>query len=120
MSTRGASQLERASRVDLEDVQALVAVGFGRHTEACFLLLRVKEPRLARAWLSQVELAHAGQSKELPDALVQVALTSAGLRALEVPGEILAGFSEEFLDGMSGDANRARRLGDEGDNHFSR
>ena len=120
MSPRAASQLERASRVDLEDVQALVAVGFGHHTEACFLLLRVKEVRLARAWLSQVEIAHAGQFKALPDALVQVALTSAGLRALKVPDEILAGFSEEFLHGMSGDPNRARRLGDEGDNHFSR
>ncbi len=37
--------------VELDDIQGLVRFGYKHHTEACFLLLRVKdrEPR-ARGW----------------------------------------------------------------------
>jgi deferrochelatase/peroxidase EfeB len=46
---------------------------------------------------------------------MQVAFTAAGLEALGVPRSVLAGFSAEFLTGMT-EENRARRLGDVGNN----
>ena len=51
-----------------------------------------------------------------PPTVLQLAFTYAGLRALELPDDIAAAFSMEFVDGMSGNANRSRRLGDVGPN----
>ena len=39
-----------AASVELDDIQGLVRFGYKRLTEACFLLLRVKNPEAARAW----------------------------------------------------------------------
>src|SRR5262249_15410111 len=46
---------------------------------------------------------------------LHVAFTSAGLRALGVAESVIAGFSPEFIAGMTSD-NRTRRLGDVGSN----
>jgi deferrochelatase/peroxidase EfeB len=48
--------------------------------------------------------------------VLQIALTSEGFRALGIAPAILESFSTEFIEGMSGDENRARRLGDVGAN----
>jgi deferrochelatase/peroxidase EfeB len=102
--------------VDLRDIQGLVRFGFKNHREAVFLLLRVKDPREARAWLARAEVTSAITCDPPPATALQIALTSEGLRALAVPPAIIAGFSDEFIEGMSGDDNRARRLGDVGAN----
>ena len=47
---------------------------------------------------------------------LQVAFTREGLEALGVAGDVVAGFSAEFLSGMAGEASRSRRLGDVGAN----
>lgn len=97
-----------------EDIQGLVRFGFKKHTESVFLLLRVKDAGAARAWLAAVPVTNAVAQNPVPKTALQVAVTSDGLRALGVPTDIVADFSQEFLDGMSGDVSRARRLGDEG------
>jgi len=97
-----------------DDIQGLVRFAFKHHTEAVFLLLRVRDVPAARAWLAGVSVTSAVEMNPLPDSALQIALTSAGLRALGVSDEVVAGFSQEFLEGMAGDPNRARRLGDEG------
>ena len=97
-----------------DDIQGLVRFAFKHHTEAVFLLLRVRDVPAARAWLAGVSVTSAVEMNPLPDSALQIAVTSAGLRALGVSDEVVAGFSQEFLDGMAGDPNRARRLGDEG------
>jgi deferrochelatase/peroxidase EfeB len=104
------------SKADSDDIQGLVRFAFKHHTEAVFLLLRVREVQAARAWLAGVSVTTAVETDPLPDSALQIAVTSDGLRALGVRGEVVAGFSQEFLDGMAGDPNRARRLGDEGPN----
>ena len=106
--------------VDLDDVQGLLRFGYKHQTEACFLLLRIKHRDAARAWLAAAPVASAAAAEPPPETALQVALTSAGLRALGVPDAIVAGFSAEFIAGMSGDASRARRLGDTGANDPSR
>jgi deferrochelatase/peroxidase EfeB len=114
MNAQVQAQLSPGRNVDPGDIQGLVRFGFKHHTEAVFLLLRVREAQAARAWLAGVSVTSAVEVKPLPDCVLQIALTSDGLRALGVSNDIVDGFSQEFLDGMAGDPSRARRLGDEG------
>jgi Dyp-type peroxidase family len=102
--------------VELDDVQGLVRFGYRHLPEACFHLLRVRDPAAARAWLTRVPVTSAVKTDRLPDTALHVAFTSDGLRALEVAPDLCAEFSAEFLAGMAGDAARARRLGDIGAN----
>jgi deferrochelatase/peroxidase EfeB len=102
--------------VELDDVQGLVRFGYRHLTEACFLLLRIKDPGAARAWLAQAAVTSAVTADPLPDTALHVAFTSEGLRALEVAPDLCEAFSAEFVAGMAGDAARARRLGDVGAN----
>jgi deferrochelatase/peroxidase EfeB len=104
----------RGRPVELGDVQGLVRFGHRHLTEACFLLLRVKDPAAARAWLAQAPVTSAVTVDPLPDTALHVAFTAEGLHALDVPPELLEAFSAEFVAGMASDAARARRLGDVG------
>jgi deferrochelatase/peroxidase EfeB len=107
-------QAPDAAKVELDDVQGLVRFAYKHHTEASFLLLRVKDPEAARAWLVQAPVTSAVRVDPPPPLVLQVALTSEGMRALGVPEPIIEGFSPEFIAGMSSDAARSRRLGDVG------
>jgi deferrochelatase/peroxidase EfeB len=109
----------RAARVELDDIQGLVRFAFKHHTEATFLLLRIKDPIAARAWIGGVSVTNAVTQNPLPATALQLAFTYEGLRALGVPDDIAEGFSMEFIAGMSGNADRARRLGDVGPNDSS-
>ena len=102
------------SAVEFDDVQGLVRFGYKHLTEACFLLLRVKDPAAARAWLARAPVTNAVKADPPPQTALQIALTNEGLRALEVAPDLCAEFSAEFVAGMASDATRARRLGDVG------
>ncbi|VTU20931.1 Dyp-type peroxidase family protein [Variovorax sp. SRS16] len=102
--------------VEYEDIQGLMRFGYGKLTEACFLLLRIKDPAAARAWLAGAPVANAAACERAPETAMQIAFTSEGLRALGVAEDIVQGFSPEFIAGMNGDPSRARRLGDLGPN----
>lgn len=102
--------------VELDDVQGLVRFGYKHLTEACFLLLRVKDSAAARAWLVQAPVTSAVWADPLPQTALHVALTSEGLCALGVASDLCEGFAGEFLAGMASDVSRARRLGDIGAN----
>lgn len=107
---------DAATNVDLDDMQGLLRFGYGRHTEACFLLLRISDRDAARTWLASAPVANAATLAEPPPVVLQVALSSEGLRALAIPDTVINGFSTEFVAGMSGNASRERRLGDIGGN----
>jgi deferrochelatase/peroxidase EfeB len=101
------------------DIQAIVGTGFDGLKGASYLLLRVVDARAARSWLRGVTptaLAEIGKAKKQIETAVQVALTAAGMRALEVDGNIVDRFAPEFIEGLARDENRSRRLGDTGDN----
>jgi deferrochelatase/peroxidase EfeB len=102
--------------VELEDVQGILRFGYKHHKEACFLLLRVKDAGAARTWLAQAPVTSAVTADPPPRTALQVAFTSEGLRALDIADDIIDGFSAEFNEGMCRDADRARRLGDVGQN----
>jgi deferrochelatase/peroxidase EfeB len=106
--------------VELGDVQGLLRFGYGHHTEACFLLLRVKDAAAARAFLAEAPVATAELADPPPETALQVAISGAGLVALGLGEALRQGFAEELLVGMAGDDDRERRLGDQGDSHPSR
>ena len=101
---------------EFDDIQGIIRFGYKRHTEACFLLLRVQDPTAARAWLATAPVTSAVTADPPPATVLQLALTSDGLRTLGLAESTLQGFSSEFTIGMGSDASRARRLGDAGTN----
>jgi deferrochelatase/peroxidase EfeB len=98
--------------VDFSDVQGLVRFGYGALTEASFLLLRIRDAKMAASWLASAPVSNAVELDKAPPTALQVAFTRQGLEALNLPPQIMAGFSDEFLSGMWGEENRSRRLGD--------
>jgi Dyp-type peroxidase family len=102
--------------VDYSDIQGVVRFGYAKLTEASFILLSIRDATAARAWLTSAQVSNAVQLPEAPSTALQVAFTREGLHALQVPGDVLTGFSPEFLSGMAGEESRSRRLGDTGAN----
>jgi deferrochelatase/peroxidase EfeB len=102
------------SQVDYSDVQGLARFGYAKLTEASYLLLRIRDAEAARAWIATAPVSTAEFQQTPLDTALQIAFTPAGLRALGVPENVIAGFSPEFLGGMAGPGSRSRRLGDTG------
>jgi len=103
------------SEPDYHDVQGLLRFGYGKMTEASYALLAVKDVRAARLWLSTAPVTNAVEMSVPPTAALQIAFSAAGLAALGTDKAVLAGFSPEFLTGMT-EESRSRRLGDVGAN----
>ena len=100
-------------KLQLEDIQGLLARGYGKLRAARFLLLGMSEPALAREWLTALVPAIPNASQDPKDAAVHLAFTPTGLRALRLPEGAMAGFSNEFREGMT-TPHRQRALGDAG------
>src|SRR5215208_1633038 len=99
------------STVDLDDIQGLVVRGYGGLKAARYVVARIDDAVLAKAWLQgAADLVDNGVSNT-GDSAINIALTASGLRALGLSDAALAGFSIEFLDGMTHDYRR-RVLGD--------
>jgi deferrochelatase/peroxidase EfeB len=114
----GGSAVTR-NEVDYGDVQGIVRFGYGRMKEGSYVLARVKNAEAARGWLRSAPITSATTLNPPPSTALQVAFTAGGLEALGVSSSVLAGFSREFLTGLTED-NRSRRLGDVGRNAPSR
>jgi Dyp-type peroxidase family len=107
-----------ASGLDLADVQGLIVRGYTM-PRARHLLLRIEAPAAARGLLASLVDGDRGNPRVTtgvpwgakPECCLNVGITFAGLRALEVPAESLAGFPEEFAAGA---AARAGLVGDVG------
>ncbi len=100
--------------IDPKDVQGLVRFGYAAMTEACYLLLRIRDRAAARAWCGTAPISTAELLPHAPETAMQVAFSYSGLSALGLPPAVLDGFSAEFQSGMAGEDNRSRRLGDVG------
>ena len=103
------------NEVDYDDIQGLVRFAFGKMDGASFYLVHIKDVSAARTWLTSAHITSARELKPPPETALQVGFTVAGLRALRVPEEAIAGFAPEFLAGMT-EESRSRRLGDVGEN----
>jgi Dyp-type peroxidase family len=106
--------------VDFDDVQGLVRYAHAQLQGSAFLLLGVTDADAARRWLAAAPITTAAARSPPPDRAMQVAFSAPGLAALGLDREIIAQFAVEYVDGLVGDANRARRLGDTGSNDPAR
>ena len=98
--------------LELDDFQGLIAKGYGPLRAARFLLLGFPSPAGARAWLGEIADRVTDAVKKNPTA-VNVGITAAGLEAVGLPADGLAGFSLEFRAGFSS-AQRLRAMSDVG------
>jgi Dyp-type peroxidase family len=98
--------------LDLGNIQGFVVRGYGMPV-ASYLFVRVDDAESGRRWLSHIspQVITAAPWSQKPQSGINVAFSFAGLEALGLPPYSLAGFPEEFRDGM---ANRAAELGDTG------
>ena len=99
-----------------DDVQGIVWSGYGRLTDAVFLLLEIVEPEAARSWLRTAPVTTVVAAESRPSTALQIAFTRQGLEALGIAKSTIAQFSHEFIAGMAAEENRSRRLGDVGAN----
>jgi deferrochelatase/peroxidase EfeB len=102
--------------IDRTDIQALAYTAFGSLTGAAYLLLRIADPSAARRWLGAIRVTSVHDLRCRPREAIQVAVTAAGMRALDVAKPIVQRFNTEFVEGMAGNPNRSQRLGDIGSN----
>ena len=102
----------RPARIDLADVQGNVLRGYTMPA-AAYLFLRIVDVARARALMRRMlpQVMTAAPWAAPPATAMNVAFTFAGLRELELSGDVLASFPEAFRDGM---AARAAALGDRG------
>jgi Dyp-type peroxidase family len=100
--------------LETDDIQGLLARGYGSLRFASFLLLGITDPAAARGALA----GWAGQLTSVrqrpADVAINLALTAAGIEVLAPGVARRAVFSEQFTDGMATDY-RSRLLGDIGD-----
>lgn len=114
------TNLNTSDQIEFDDIQGLVRFAHGHLEDSAFVLLRILDDDAARRWLGKAEITTAARQSPIPDMALQVAFTAGGLHQLGLDDALIAEFSDEFLDGMSGDENRSRRLGDAGGNDPSR
>jgi Dyp-type peroxidase family len=100
--------------LDLDDIQGLVARGYGDQKSACFVLLTMGDRAGAGAWLESLAGELTSAAAKPAGVAVNLALTTSGLARLGVPDATRQRFSHEFYKGMA-DPYRSRVLGDEGD-----
>jgi Dyp-type peroxidase family len=97
--------------LELEDIQGLVARGYGDLPSAGFILASIEEPTSANTWLRTLVDEVAPASQRSRDHAVHVAFTIAGLSKLGLQGAGVDWFSIEFIGGMAA-SHRSRVLGD--------
>ena len=102
-----------SERLELDDVQGLLARGYGGLPEAAFLLLAVQDPASARAALRRLAPQVTSAARSPQDCAVNVALTADGVRVL-TGAPLHSGFAEPFARGMTS-PYRSRLLGDTGE-----
>ena len=103
--------------INASDIQAIAKSGFDKVKAARYLLLRVTERDTARHWLRSLAPASVAQlPAEDGQQICQIAFTATGMLALGVRCDVVKRFSPEFVEGMTKNNNRSRRLGDTGEN----
>ena len=98
--------------LERDDIQGLVASGYGHLREACFVLLAIDDPVLAAGWLGRIAGELTTSRAKSRGSAVNVALSQSGLEKLGL-APAFARFSDRFLDGMTA-PHRSRALGDVG------
>jgi Dyp-type peroxidase family len=101
------------AELDLARIQGFVVRGY-RLPVAGYLFIQIIDVERAATWIAEIteDVLTASTWSQKPESGVNIAFSYAGLRALQLPDASLAGFPEEFRQGM---AARAEQLGDTGE-----
>jgi Dyp-type peroxidase family len=103
--------------LELQEIQGIIASGYGHLSHSKYLFLRIEEVGRAKEWLRsllQQQRITTSLTKK-PETAVNLALTRSGLQTLGASPELLQSFPKEFSEGMTA-PNRSRQLGDLGIN----
>jgi Dyp-type peroxidase family len=103
-----------AVKLDLDDIQGLIARGYRNLRHARFTIFTAQDPAAAHALLSWLLPRVTPAGRFSGDSALHVAYTAAGLRRLGLAKSVLAEFSPQFRSGMTG-PDRSRFLGDAGE-----
>ena len=114
----GAAVTGSDGTVEVDDVQGLVAAGYGHLRAACFVLLRIEAASdggaAPRAWLGRLGDDVTAANGRPDGQAVNVAFTHHGLLGLGLAPEVAGMFSNEFVGGMTV-PHSSRILGDSGE-----
>lgn len=99
------------ANLELDDIQGLVARGYGKLKAACYVVLQIQDATEAHDWISTLSDKITPASIRPSETALQIAFTVEGLRKLGLTEEELKSFSRQFWEGMT-DATRAQFLGD--------
>ncbi|GET35491.1 Dyp-type peroxidase [Microseira wollei] len=99
------------NHLELQDIQGIIARGYGNLEAATYLLLHIQDAPLTRQWLGN--LADSIQTCQEPprNRCLNAAFSYEGLVALGLHQSSLCTFPTEFQEGMT-EPNRSRHLGD--------
>lgn len=100
-----------AVSLEFDDIQGLVTRGYGDLRAATYLLLRITDPIAVRAWLEETVPNIATAALKPGKTALNLAFTPSGLARLGLPPEVMASFSQEFIDGIA-TPHRSRLFGD--------
>src|SRR5580704_9701507 len=100
-----------AVKLDLDDIQGLIARGYRTLPHARFTIFAAPSAAAGHALLSWLLPRVTPAGRFASSSALHVAYTAAGLRRLGLPEIVIAGFSAQFISGMTG-PDRSRFLGD--------
>jgi Dyp-type peroxidase family len=99
-----------------EDIQGLLASGYGHLPHAAYLLFTIDDAAAAAGWLAQLADTITSARARQAHRSFNVAFSAAGLVKLGLSEAVQGSFPLEFTGGMVDDAHRRRVLGDVGVN----
>jgi Dyp-type peroxidase family len=102
------------NQLELQDIQGIIARGYGNLDAAAYVLLHIQDATLARQWLGNLNDLVQTCRDGLCNRCLNIAFTYEGLTALGLPQSTLSSFPTEFQEGMT-EPNRSRILGDRQD-----
>lgn len=112
----------RLSDQALCDIQGIITSGYGHLPYAAYLFVSMTNAAGARRWLSAIAGSITSSQHRIvghrlpedrPPVAVNIGLTAEGLRAIDLPAEVITTFPVEFQDGITSE-ERSRILGDTG------
>ena len=108
-----------AVKLDLDDIQGLIARGYRTLPHARFTIFAAHDAADGHALLSWLLPRITPAGRFAGNSALHLAYTADGLRRLGLAEGVIAGFSPQFIEGMTG-PNRSRFLGDvgESDPHY--
>lgn len=107
---------ENPRTINLDDVQGMITLGYGKLYNTAYLSLRVKDKAMVQKWLKhQIPLVDSGNHQIKSHRTIHFAFAANGLKALGLNDKNLASFPRPFREGLS-TSHRNRILGDHGQN----